>query len=302
MNLRSLIALSLILPATVALAAEGTFEKALSLNGAPTLTVSTGSGYIHVYPGSDNQIHIKGHVHANQGWFGSDDDARVNQIVASPPISQSGNVVVISAPHTDSSLFHNISIDYDVTTPRATTLKANTGSGSVEIGGIEGPVTANTGSGSIHTDNTGPNTALQTGSGRIQATNVHGAATLQTGSGSLELSVTGPGNVRAHTGSGSIHIDGVSGDLRASAGSGSIEVGGNPASEWRLESGSGSIHLQLGSSAHFNLNAETGSGSVQVDMPIVMQGSLNKHHVTGSVNGGGPTVRASTGSGSISVH
>jgi hypothetical protein len=33
-----------------------------------------------------------------------------------------------------------------------------------------------------------------------------------------------------------------------------------------------------------------------------MQGSLNHRHVTGSVNGGGPTVRASTGSGSIDIH
>jgi hypothetical protein len=32
-----------------------------------------------------------------------------------------------------------------------------------------------------------------------------------------------------------------------------------------------------------------------------MQGSLNNHHITGSVNGGGPIVRASTGSGSIDI-
>jgi hypothetical protein len=33
-----------------------------------------------------------------------------------------------------------------------------------------------------------------------------------------------------------------------------------------------------------------------------MQGNLNNHHVTGAINGGGPTVRASTGSGSIRIH
>jgi DUF4097 and DUF4098 domain-containing protein YvlB len=107
--------------------------------------------------------------------------------------------------------------------------------------------------------------------------------------------------VRAQTGSGSIHISGVTGGLRAEAGSGSLEVSGNPTAEWRLESGSGGIHVTLDPAAHFNLNAETGSGSVQVDRPIVMQGALNKHHVTGTVNGGGPTLRATTGSGSIAI-
>jgi type IV secretory pathway TrbL component len=32
-----------------------------------------------------------------------------------------------------------------------------------------------------------------------------------------------------------------------------------------------------------------------------MQGSLNRHHVSGTVNSGGPTLRASTGSGSITI-
>jgi len=32
-----------------------------------------------------------------------------------------------------------------------------------------------------------------------------------------------------------------------------------------------------------------------------MQGSLNKHHVSGTVNGGGPTIRATTGSGDVTI-
>ena len=78
---------------------------------------TTAAGYIHVYPGSGNQVHIIGHVHATNNWFGSDADARVKQIVASPPITQSGNTITVSAPNGDSDLFRNIAIDYDVTTP-----------------------------------------------------------------------------------------------------------------------------------------------------------------------------------------
>jgi hypothetical protein len=301
MNLRTLLALSVILPTTAALAAEGNFEKTLTVSGTPNVSVSEGSGYIHVYPGSDNQVHIKGHVHSNPNWFGGDADAQVKEIVASPPIVQEGNTITIAPRHADSDLFHNISIDYDITTPKATALKAHTGSGSIEIGGIQGLSSAGSGSGSIHIDNIGPNARITTGSGRIQATNVHGAASLQTGSGDLELALTAAGDVKAQTGSGSIHIDGVAGALRAGTGSGSIEVAGNPTDEWRLDTGSGSIRLHLAPNAKFNLNAGTGSGTIHVNQPMLTQGDMNKHHVTGTINGGGPTLRASTGSGSITL-
>ena len=304
MKPRTLLAAAFTLAASAALAADSnaTFDRTLAVSGTPTLSIATGAGYVHVSPGTDSQIHIIGHVHVSPSWFGADADARVKQIVASPPITQSGNIITVAFPHADSDLFRNVSIDYDVTTPRTTALKARTGSGAIDISGIDGTVSADSGSGGIRADGIGPNARLETGSGGIHASNVRGAAILQTGSGNLELSLTAAGDVKAQTGSGSIHIDGLSGGLRAGAGSGTIEVAGNPTSEWRLESGSGGILLKLGNAARFSLNAETGSGSVRVDHPIVMQGALNRHHVLGTVNGGGPTIRATTGSGDVTIH
>lgn len=107
--------------------------------------------------------------------------------------------------------------------------------------------------------------------------------------------------MRAETGSGSVRLHGVNGALKASTGSGDIQVEGNPATDWKLSTGSGSIRMDLGGSAKFNLVADTGSGSVNVAQPISMQGTLNRHHISGTVNGGGPTIRANTGSGDISI-
>ena len=304
MNRFAVLLAVLTLTATAAPAAEGNFEKTLAVSGAPSLSVATGSGYVHVFSGSDSQVHILGRVHVRPGLFGGlggDADAKVRQIMADPPVKQSGNTITIGANRSDSSLFHNVSIDYEITTPSGTMLKAETGSGDLQIGGIEGAVTADTGSGSMEADNIGANARLETGSGSIHANNVHGAATLQTGSGNLDLDLSGAGDVKAQTGSGSIRINGISGGLRAEAGSGEIEVTGKPASEWRMESGSGSIRVNLGSAAKFTLNAETGSGSIHVEQPVLMQGTLNRQHITGAVNGGGPTVRATTGSGNITI-
>jgi DUF4097 and DUF4098 domain-containing protein YvlB len=54
--------------------------------------------------------------------------------------------------------------------------------------------------------------------------------------------------------------------------------------------------------AAFTLDAETGSGSVHTDREMVTQGESDRRHVTGKLNGGGPTVRIETGSGNIRIH
>jgi hypothetical protein len=280
MRAAALTAATLAIPA-LALASDGTFDKTLSVNGAVQLEVSTGSGYVHVNPGSDNQVHIVGHVRANRGWMGGSSDDQVKQVVDNPPIQQSGNTIRVGQMH--ESWFNHVSIDYDITTPKSTNLKAESGSGDVKAASIGG------------------GTRLETGSGTINGDDLGGDSYLQTGSGDVRVNFSNGGNVIAGTGSGSIRITGVKGSLKAETGSGDVSVAGQPIDNWKVETGSGSIDLNLGG-AKFTLDAETGSGSIHTDQPISMQGSLERHHITGNVNGGGPTVKVETGSGGIRIH
>ena len=281
------LALTLLAASTTAFAAEKSFDRTLSVASAPNLTVNTGSGNVHLHPGSDSQVHIAARIHSgNNGWFNNsssgDIESRMQQIASNPPIQQSGSDITIGERnHND--LYRNLSIDYDITLPRASAITAGTGSGDVVIEDVGVSLKASSGSGNIH------------------ARGIHGTASLDTGSGDIELQETASGDVRAQTGSGNIHLNGIAGGLRAGTGSGDLEIAGNPATDWKLETGSGNIRMTLGSGAHFNLNANTGSGSVNIAQPITMQGSLNKHHVSGTVNGGGPTLRAETGSGDIEI-
>jgi hypothetical protein len=263
------------------LAADGTFDKTIHVNGTPELSVSTGSGYVHVTPGSGNEIHIIGHVHANRwgGDWGSPED-RVKEVVSNPPIEQSGNTVTVGK-HTS---YHNVSIDYDITTPKGTNLEASSGSGDLRISDLGGSLKANTGSGSI------------------DANGLSGRVGLETGSGDIRAEMSSAPDVKAQTGSGSIRLQGVNGGLFAETGSGDIEIVGQPGSNWKLETGSGSVTLNTGGGAKFSLDATTGSGSIHSDPPITVHGSLEKHHIMGDVNGGGPTVRVETGSGDVRIH
>jgi hypothetical protein len=264
------------LAAVPALASEATFERTLSVSGRVELSVSTGSGNIHLTRGADNQVHVYGKV--KSGWGGSED--RVREIAAHPPIEQTGNIIRIGSHHEN---LHNISIDYEIQAPANAFLEAGSGSGDITVEGV------------------GENAKISTGSGNIHASGLHGGFTVDTGSGNIYAEQTGQGDVKAQTGSGNIELRDLRGGLRAGTGSGDIKAGGTPASDWKLETGSGNVEFWAGGAA-FTLDASTGSGSVHTDREMMTQGTQDHHHVTGKINGGGPTVRIETGSGDIRVH
>ena len=295
-----LVAMTMCLPA--AFAAEKSFDRTLSVNGPVTLRVSTGSGNIRVSPGSDNQVHIVGHVKSNNSWWGGSSDDAVAKVAANPPIDQAGNIIRVGDDRGNDWARH-VSIDYEITTPAHTMLVAESGSGDLQVSNIDGTVKAHTGSGSIRADKLGAGSRLETGSGTIEANNLMGSTTLETGSGEIHAQLGSPGDVVAGTGSGDIKLENVQGAVKAETGSGSLEISGQPTAPWKVVTGSGEINLRLGNNAHFTLDAETGSGSVKSDPPLTMttHGSIDKHHVSGTVNGGGPTIKAETGSGDIHI-
>jgi DUF4097 and DUF4098 domain-containing protein YvlB len=277
------VAAALLLVPVCAFAAEGTFDKTLTVNGTVMLDISTGSGNIKINPGSDNQVHIIGHVKSSNGWtMGSSNksaEERVNEVVSNPPIEQTGNIIRVGK---ENHKWNNISISYEVTAPKNTTLTASTGSGDIQI------------------QNVGVNAKLNTGSGNIQATGLSGTIYLETGSGDINASQNAAGDVKAGTGSGNVRLNNIQGGLKAETGSGNIDVSGKPSSGWKLGTGSGDVTI-ASNGAPFTLDASSGSGGIKTDVPITVEGSLDRHHVTGKVNGGGPQVRVETGSGSIHV-
>jgi DUF4097 and DUF4098 domain-containing protein YvlB len=267
---------ALALAAVPALATEATFERTLTVTGHVELTVATGSGNIHITQGSGNQIHIFGRVKSN--WGGS--EAKVREIAANPPIEQTGSIIRVGQHHEN---LHNISIDYEIQAPANAYLDAGSGSGNVTDEGV------------------GENSKLSTGSGNIHATGLNGGFSVGTGSGNVYAEQTGAGDVKASTGSGDIELKHVHGALKAETGSGGIKVEGAPAVGWKLQTGSGNVELWVGD-APLTLDAESGSGGIHTDRDMLTQGSNDRHHVTGKLNGGGPTVRIETGSGDVRVH
>ena len=256
-----------------------TFERTLAVSGQVELSVSTGSGNIHLTHGSDSSIHIHGTVKASE----SGHEEQVRQVAANPPIEQAGNIVRIGSQQENQENLRHISISYEIEAPAGAILKAATGSGNITDDGI------------------GQQAKLTTGSGNIHATGLHSGFAAQTGSGNIYVEQSGQGEVKAQTGSGDIEVKGVHGALKAQTGSGGIKITGTPTAEWKLETGSGNIELWTGS-APITIDASFGSGGLHTDREMLTQDSSDHHHISGKLNGGGPLVRIGTGSGEIRVH
>jgi Putative adhesin len=242
--------------------AQGTFERTLTVNGPVDLSIRTGSGSIQVRTGAGNQVQIRGRVSAGSrdGIQGTE---RVKRVEAAPPVTQAGNVIRIGDTN-DDPLYRNVSISYELVVPANTQVNAQTGSGSQEIGSVDGPVRAQTGSGSIRIERAG-------------------------------------GSLHAQTGSGNIQADSVGGEVRAQTGSGTVQVRQIARADVSVQTGSGSVTLSLPPDAAYTLDARTGSGSISTAQPLTVQGRVGRNHLTGTVRGGGNSVHVRTGSGSIDI-
>lgn len=253
------------------------FDRTLSVSGAAQLAVSTGSGNIHIKRGSGNQVVIHGKITVSHD--GSEEEAR--QIAANPPIEQNGDAIRIGPQHEEH--WHGISINYEIEAPAGTQLTANSGSGDITDEGV------------------GQNAKLQTGSGDIKATSLEGPFTVMTGSGNITATQTGQGDAVAQTGSGDIVLKDIHGGFRGQTGSGNIKASGTPSAAWDLQTGSGNVELWT-NNAPLTFDASTGSGSVTTANGEVSSDPSDHHHVRGSLNGGGPTIRLQTGSGDVHIH
>jgi Toastrack DUF4097 len=242
---------------------EGSFERTLAVTGPVDLDIRTGSGDIQVRAGSDNSVHVTGHITARPSLNNSDAQQRVDQIKANPPVTQNGNAVHIGAMGND-SLYQNVTISYEVVVPAKTKVQARSGSGDIGVALNAAGLEARTGSGDI---------------------NVLGAA----------------GAFSAQTGSGDVHAGRIAGPITASTGSGNIDAEQTVQGPVQIRTGSGDVTLKLATDAAFNLSVRTGSGSIHTSHPIA-DSSHERNHLDGFVRGGGPAVEIKTGSGDVTIN
>ncbi|HEX3821654.1 MAG TPA: DUF4097 family beta strand repeat-containing protein [Candidatus Sulfotelmatobacter sp.] len=293
-----------VLFATTALFAsspQGSFERTLQVSGPVDLDVQTHSGNITVRAGSSGSVSIHAKIFVGNSWFEGKRDGDVHAIEQNPPVHQQGNSI-----HIDNVDVRNISIDYEITVPVETAVRAHSGSGDQIVEGTHGNADVGTGSGDLKLARLTGEVHVQTGSGNVRAHEIAGPVHGGTGSGDVEIEETGSGDLELHTGSGNITARGVQGGFRAETGSGDITAEGKQTGSWDMHTGSGNVRVHLPENAAFDADISTSSGSIDVGAPIetTVQGRVggdSHKSIHGKAHGGGPLLRVRTGSGDIHI-
>jgi DUF4097 and DUF4098 domain-containing protein YvlB len=234
-----------------------------------------------------------------------------------PPVAQRGSTIVLRVPEDDAER-DAVIVSYRVHVPRGTEVRTVSDSGATTIIGVAGPVTVTTQSAAIELTHLGGTAKVTTGSGGVTIEDAMGAVAVttrssavtgrslraglrvRTGSGAIDAELSGTGDVDLETASSAIKIRGIDGGFIATTGSGQVTAEGLPRRPWRVSTGSGSITVALAPAAAVNLDATSRSSSVKVT-GMSVQGSMTKGHAAGTIGGGGPLVRLTSGSGSIHV-
>jgi hypothetical protein len=259
-----------VLPLALALAScnlgetrYGSFSRSLEVSGPVNLEVDSGAGSITVHVGSDSSVSVSARIRARGSFSGMSPETKIQRLRANPPIEQHGQTIRIGRIE-DSELTRNVFISYDLYVPAQTRLTLKTGAGTQFIQGTQLPLEAWSGAGSITVENVG-------------------------------------GNAEVHTGAGSIEIRSPQGTVTADTGAGTVRAKGEPKHDWRIQVGAGSINLEVPLKASFDLQAESGFGRVTVNPQLKLDGSVSHGRVYAKVGDGGPTVRLSSGAGSIRI-
>jgi len=67
----------------------------------------------------------------------------------------------------------------------------------------------------------------------------------------------------------------------------------------RLATSGGDVTMRVAGNSAFNLEASTSGGGVSSEVSVALIGRIGRHHLKGTVNGGGKSVMLHTSGGSI---
>jgi hypothetical protein len=241
----------------------GHFDRALTVSGPVDLDAMTSSGGIVITKGAGGTVRVHAILEQNDYLFGlRPSAATIREIENHPPVEQSGNTLRIGYMH-DSHLLDGVSMRLEIEVPQDTRVHAHANSGGIHVSDIHGPVECRTNSGGIGLHNIGGDVIASANSGGITALDIAGAIDVQTSSGGVRVLQTKAAPIHARTSSGGATI--------------------------KLVDGAG-----------YNVRAETGSGGIRTPEMTIRSG-YSRHHVEGTVRGGGPEVVVHASSGSVHI-
>jgi len=315
--------------------------KSLANDAISSVVVSTSAGGISVSGKSGEAARIEVYIRGNNNRELSkeeikkrlDEDYDMTIAVNGHEL----NAVVKRKHEINTNWRNSISISFKIYVPEHVTTDLHTSGGGINLdnlkgvenfrtsgGGLNidklsGTIHGHTSGGGINVSNSSEDLDLETSGGGIVAKNCDGKIRLITSGGGLILDDLN-GTITAHTSGGGIEANNIEGELITGTSGGGIELrhmncsleastsGGNLDAQMtkvgkylKLNASAGNIDLELPIKQGLDLNIRGENINQHPGNISGFTGDWSKHHIDGSINGGGVPVTADAHSGDINV-
>ena len=262
---------------------QGPVTHSFQVGDHPLIVINGHGSDVNIHAGSAGSVTVTARKHGtNLGPNPNDTKALYNQ---SQDNQGRDHLTIGSDP-----AFRDI--DYDVTVPASAQVQVIVNSGSIAASGISG-ISIDTGSGSLDVENVQGPVNIHTDSGDITARNLKGQMTMEAGSGSIRITGAN-GQLKATTSSGDVVVRQatLSGQSALKTNSGSVRFEGalDAKGTYQLSTNSGDIDLTLPANAAFQLAATTGSGSVNNAFGSNLTGTTPRAQITATIGSGSVVV------------
>lgn len=202
-----------------------------SYDGVEFLDISTVTGDITIKKGATKEIKVDGE------W--DEDEVRVR-------VSHTGKSLTIKEKSKDNNTDSNAS-NWVIIVPDGLNLDVNSGTGSLEITGMEGDLEANS------------------GTGDIKIADMEGRFDVNSGTGEIEIRNT-TGKFDLNSGTNDVLVYNASGKFNANSGTGDVKFKTvNPTGNSTLNSGTGDVEFIVDSEISADLSLNSGTGDAVLD-------------------------------------
>lgn len=263
------------------------------------LKVNTSGGHIEVTGSESDRVRVEMYVHKNGRNLTPDDTDLDDYDIR---IEQEGNTVIAEAKRRGSHRWFNFgnhtSISFVVYTPRDMATDLNTSGGHIEAGNLNGRQNLDTSGGHINMHEINGTVDAHTSGGHIEIHYFDGTMKARTSGGHIDAD-NATGKLTLRTSGGHIDLEKVAGSIEARTSGGSITADVDNIEDYLdLSTSGGSVNVTV--PGDMGLDLELRGNRVNTKLNN-FSGSMERNRVEGSINGGGPKLKARTSGGSVNV-
>ena len=299
---------------------EVVFDESFAVKAGDELKVTVGDMNVLLKTGKSNEAHVEVTVTGNLDKMRK----RFEKMNFTAEIDDGALVLDTDDHNSWSTNWWGSSgsggVHLTVTLPEKFDLHVQTSDGDISASGFEGDIELKTSDGDLIAGNlTGPEIYLKTSDGDIEASELSGGdVSLRSSDGDLTVErieveyismATSDGNVRASaikadkivakSSDGDLELDISGGELQAKTSDGDIDVtlSGSMALDLSTSDGDITIRAPKNFGARIDLKGE----HVKLGGKVAIEGEVSDRRISGILGDGGPTVRARTSDGSVTL-